>query len=788
MLLNYLKVALRSFAANKLYSFINIFALSVAMACGILAYVNFDFARGQDRFHRNLSELFVLRSVTAVDRGQNHIGITPYPLGSELMRDVPQIERMTRVVFAWVPVRVGEQTFNIQTYYVEPDFLRMFTFPQISGNANTLDDKSRIILTRKTAEKYFGGEDPIGKVMTLQSGGEASGDFVVAAVLEDIPSNSSLQFGALLPMASLPRASQLNENWNTWSHETIVQVKDPAIVEQIESRLAGYVETRNAMSPDLPLSQIYLTPMEEVAALSRNLTNDIFKEGMHPAAIFGPTITSILLLITACFNFMNTSLAFSAVRLKEVGVRKVLGSSRYQLVVQFIGENLILCSLALLIAVGLAEVFVPAYSNLWVDWELTLSYSDNMGLFVFLVVMLVGMSIVSGAYPSIYVSRFTPVSILTGRQRFSGNHWLMQGILTFQFSLSALTILAGIVFTSNASFLENINLGFDTKQTIAIPLQGSGAFETLRNAAGQHPDVQEVEGVRHLIGYNQSTLTARSGPTERRVAVLQGGFDQLSVMNLKLAQGRDFDRKLRSDRDGSVIVSRKFAREFQWDQPVGQRVTIDSSSYTVIGVVEDFYNRSVWNPVQPSAFLVAEPENFRYLVVRAELANLQRVNDFLRETWQQRVPNVPYEGFYGSELVANAVSVSSSIRLVFLYVSGVAIAIAAMGLFALSSLIIVKRTKEIGIRKVLGAPVLHILNLLNRRIALVLLVSGLLAAVSGSFLIGIFLDSLYAYHVEMQFWHFALAGAIVVLIGLITVSSQVYRVATSNPVESLKYE
>jgi len=249
-----------------------------------------------------------------------------------------------------------------------------------------------------------------------------------------------------------------------------------------------------------------------------------------------------------------------------------------------------------------------------------------------------------------------------------------------------------------------------------------------------------------------------------------------------------FDKTFRSDQDEAIIVTQKFAREFQWEEPVGQRVQIDSVMYTVIGVVEDFYNRSVWNPIQPSAFLVAKEEEFRYILVRARTAKLRAVSEYMTEAWRAVAPNVPFEGFYGSDAVRNAVEVSSSIRKVFLAVSGAAIAIAAMGLFALSSLIIVKRTKEIGIRKVLGAPVGHIVNLLNRQIAIVLVISGLIAAVSGSFMIDMFLGSIFAYHVELQAWHLAMAGGIVFFIGLITVSSQVYRVALANPVECLKYE
>ncbi len=570
MLVTYFKVALRSFRSNKLYTFINVFALSVAMACGIVAYVNYDFAQSYDQFHKNVDDLYVLRSITAIDRGQNHLGITPTPLGPALVKDHPQIESMARIVFSWSPLRFEDRVFNEAIYYVDAPFLKMFTFPVLSGDDQALNDRSRIIVTKKTAEKYFGDANAVGKVMTLQAGDRQTGTFIVGAVLQDIPSNSSLQFDALLPRAALPNAAETNADWNDWSHETFVQVREASVLKELEESLGTYVERQTSANPDLPVSQFYVESMNEVAENSRALTNDIFKPGMHPAAVFGPTVISILLLMTACINFMNTSLAFYAGRLKEVGVRKVLGSVRSQLVTQFIGENLVLSLLSLAAAIGLAEIFVPAYSNLWPEWDLTLSYSANGGLFAFLALLLVTMSVFSGAYPSLYVSRFSPVTILTGRQRLGGKNWLMRSILTFQFALSALTVLTGIVFADNADFMEKIDLGYDARQTLVVPLQKTNTFEALRNEAIQNPEVLGVEGGRHVVGYSQSTLTARSGDNERRVATFRVGYDYLTVANVNLIGGRGFDRNLKTDRDDAIIVTRKFAKEFDWDDPIGQ--------------------------------------------------------------------------------------------------------------------------------------------------------------------------------------------------------------------------
>jgi ABC-type antimicrobial peptide transport system permease subunit len=496
----------------------------------------------------------------------------------------------------------------------------------------------------------------------------------------------------------------------------------------------------------------------------------------------------VLLLLTACFNFMNTSLAFSALRLKEVGVRKVLGGLRRQLVAQFIGENLLLCTIALSIAIGLAEWLVPAYSNLWTDIDLVLDYRENWGLLAFLIGLLAFISVAAGAYPALYVSAFSPVAILKGKQQLGGANRLMRSILTFQFALSTMTIIAGIVFTHNARFFEQLDLGFDAEQTIAVPLQSANVYAAYRHAVEQNPSIISVSGTRHQVGYNQAGLLAESESIKQQVAVLSVGAEYLETMGMQLTQGRSFDPNLATDKDQALIVNEKMARDFNWREPLGKQVTIDSVRYTVVGVVKNFYNRSVWRPMEACALRLADPEQFRYLVVRTDLRNVAATNGFLRETWQRLAPNVPYAGFYQDELLAEAVQVNASIKLLFIYISIAAIAIAAMGLFALSSLIIVKRTKEIGIRKVLGASVAHVVQLLNQQIMAVLAVAAILAALGGYLSLKSLMDSIFAYHINLQAWHFILAGAIVFMIGLVTVSSQVYRVATANPVEALRYE
>jgi len=789
MFKNYLKIALRNLIANKLYAVINVVALSVAMACAVVAYLNYDYSRSFDRFHENAERIFVARStVTVNDREQNY-GITPLPLGPALARDFAQVEKMARVVYSLSALEYGDKIFNEVTYYVDESFFEMFTFPLKLGSHEAIHDKSKLFISEDLALKYFGEDDPLGKQVSIHYSSGKTRDFFVGGVVQKIPANSSLQFDVLIPYAVLAEVSnEPQESWANWAHETFIQLASPVEIAAISRQLDRYLAVQNAASPDFQIARLYFDPFAQASQRARALTNDILKEGVHPAAVLAPSIIAVLLLLTACFNFMNTSLAFSALRLKEVGVRKVLGGLRRQLIAQFIGENLLLCTIALLIAIGLAEWLVPAYSNLWTDFDLVLNYRENWGLLAFLIGLLAFMSFAAGAYPALYVSAFSPVAILKGKQQLGGANWLTRSILTFQFALSTMTIIAGIVFTHNARFFEQLDLGFDAEQTIAVPLRSANVYTAYRNAVEQNPSIQSVSGTRHQVGYNQAGLLAESESKKHQVAVLSVGAEYLETMGMQLVQGRSFDLNLATDKDQALIVNEKMAADFNWSEPLGKQVTIDSVRYTVIGVVKNFYNRSVWRPMQACALRLTDPEQFRYLVVRTDLHNVVAANEFLREIWQRLSPNVPYAGFYQDEVLAEAVQVNGSIKLLFIYISMAAIAIAAMGLFALSSLIIVKRTKEIGIRKVLGASVAHIVQLLNRQIVAVLVVAGILAALGGYFSLEPLMSSIFAYHVNLQAWHFVLAGAIVFMIGLITVSSQVYRVATANPVESLRYE
>ncbi len=790
MFKNYFKVACRNLLKNKLYSLINIFGLSIAVAFCIVAYLNHDYNTSFDLFHQNAEEIYRLKSVRAQNGRERIWGYTPRPLAPALAQDFPSVKRAVRLSAATAVVKSGDKIFNERVLHADPDFFAMFTFPLKYGDFEVLRDKNKIVLSEAAAIKYFGDANPVGEQITLRYRDGQPRAFFIGAVAKKIPDNSSIQFDVLAALEILVDVGiDKPDSWSDWARATFVQSSDPAQMATLAQKMERYLAAHNAaVGPEWQVARFEVEPLQGMGMKTRDVRAEILKQAMHPAGIISPTIIAALLLLMACFNYINTAIASSSQRLKEIGVRKVVGGMRAQLVWQFLGENLLLCAIALVVGIALAEIFVPAYDQLWTYFELTLDYSQNLGLLFFLGGLLLLLGLVAGAYPAFYITAFHPVTIMRGKQKFGRSSWLSRTLLTFQFTISILTVIASIVFVQNAGFLRNMDLGYGKDMAIIVPLREAKYFAPFKNAVAQNPNIVSVGGSMSHVGYNWGNATVASASQKLETTLLSVGYNYLETMQIRLAQGRTFDENLPSDLQNAVVINQKFANELGWAEPLGQTVTLDTLRYTVIGVVEDFHNESVWRPIAPCLFRMAKPENIRHLAVRANAENLHATNEFLRETWRRVVPDLPYEGFYQEEVLAEAFEVSNNIKTMFIYIAVLAIAISAMGLFALVALNIARRTKEMGIRKVLGAGMLHIMNLVNKEFILLLCVATAVASLAGYFAMRALLESIYAYHVGFSALPFLLAGAIVFTAAALTVGSQVFKVATANPVEALRYE
>jgi len=792
MLTSYFKLALRTLYKSKLYALINITGLSVAIAVCITGYLNYQFSQSYDNFQQNRQSLYAVHSFKVLNGERQDWSLAPMPVGPAVTNDVAGVERFSRLQLAGGTLRYGDKVFNETFHCVDPDFLQMFTFKLLQGSATLVRDKRSLAISDEIAEKYFGTADPVGKQVEITVGDNAPTSFTVAGVFQRTPTNSTLQFNLLLPMENYFEFYQIDrQDWTRFARVTILQVPQNGDIAAIEAQLRRYLPISNESNPDWELAGLYIEPFVNIPKVARELRGDPYFS-MPGSAILGPSIVAVLVLLLACFNYVNTAVAFAGRRLKEIGIRKVVGGLRRQLIAQHLTENLVVCFIALLLGMGLAEIFVPAYDSLWPFMSISLSYSANPGLVLFLILLLPLTAVAAGAYPAFYVSAFRPVTIFTGTQRFGGTNALIRILLTLQFALSIMAIISGLVFRLNAEYIRSADLGFEREQVLVLPIRGESDYLTLKPVLKANPDVLVVAGSRNMVGYSWSTVEIERDEQRGEVALFKVGEEYFRTTGLSLASGRKLDWQLQSDLEAGVLVNETLVREFGWPEPEGHylKLTFDEQEreYRVVGVVRDFRTNGLWRPVLPSALILAPPANYRYLSIRIADGRLSHVSEFVRQSWKALFPGRPYDGFFLDQVMAEALQVSESIRESFFFIAIIAVLIAAMGLFALVSLNIAKRTKEIGVRKMLGASVARIGQLISKEFVLLLSIAFVVAVPLGYVSTELLMGSIYAYHVGFNPLPFLHAGVVMFLVAFLTVGLHVYRAATANPVSALRDE
>lgn len=792
MFASYVKLALRNLYRNKLYALINIFGLSVAIACCIAAYVNYEFSQSYDAFHSKRDRIYAVHTYKMLNKQHQEWATVPIPVAPLLASDVTGIERACRMVITRGVMRRGEHVFNETFHYADPGFFEMFSFKLLQGEPGFLQDKRSLALTEEIATKYFGQSDPIGEQVVLTTTGEEQLSFVVAAVISDPPANSTLHFDIVVPFdAYVDIYDVAPQDWSHFARTSYLELAPGADLSAIETQLATYLAPTNEHNPDWKVAGFFLEPMSNWAFVAQELRGDPYYS-MHPAAIIGPSVTALLVLLLACFNYVNTAIAFASRRLKEIGIRKVVGGMRGQLIVQYLSENLVLCLIALLLGLGLAHIFVPAYNALWPYIDLKLTYSDNVQLFSFLIVLLIFTAVAAGAYPAFYVSHFRPVTIFRGQLKLGGTNPLIRVLLTFQFALSIAAMVCGIVFSQNAEFIREADLGFERNQNLVVPVQSAQDYRVLKQALASHPDILNVGASRNLIGRSWHSVEIESEQQESQVQLFQIGERYLETFGHTVLQGRALDWNLQSDLDAAILVNEKLVEEFGWDSAPGKYVKLrfeeQEKEYRIVGVVRNFHAQGVWGPVEPAVMRLCQPEQYRYVSIRIAEDKLGATASHIQAEWKRLFPHRPYDGFFVDELLAEAMRVNESIRQVFVYIAIISVLIAAMGLFALVSLNIARRTKEIGIRKVLGASLARIGQLISREFMLLLTAACVLAIPMGYYLVNPLISSIFTYHVGFGAFPFALSFALMFVVALLTVGMHVYQAATANPAQALRDE
>jgi ABC-type antimicrobial peptide transport system permease subunit len=775
---------------SKVFVLINVLGMGIALACCIVAYLNYDFNNSYDEQHQEASSVYRVNFVREFQERTSKYGITPTPMALSLQENLTEVDDFVRFNSGGSNIRIGDELFRTRIGYTDPSFLEVFTFPIISGSAKEIGNKSKILLSDELAAKYFGDEDPLGKQIT-QLYGTGTKEYIVAGVFEKVVQNSSFRFDALTYFDNFYDINpQVDEHgWRSYT-SMFLNIKDDNRIPVITEQLQSHIEAQNAARDDFKITRFYLDPFVGMAVRAEQ--EDIYhylSESMPTAAVVAPTIMALLLLLIACFNFTNTSIAISSKRLKEIGIRKVMGGMRKHLILQFLGENILLCLMALVAGLIMAEFLVPAYNEMWDFVVLDLSYTENLDLILFLMGLLISTGLIAGSYPAFYITKFEPTAILKGTFKVGGTSLFSRILLTFQFMFTLLAVIMGVAFVQNATYQEELDVGFDKSGVIYARLENDNEYQTYRNSLASDGRITAMAGSKDQIFSSYYIDPIKYEKLEREVDMLDVGDEYLNTMGMTLMAGRNFKKDSETDRAEAVIVNEEFVKEFGWDDPIGKRlVWLDSVQLYVVGVVKNFYTRGFWEPLEPTLLRYAPSNLYTHLIVKTDVKNIIAVNESMEAKWKELFPNKRYNADFLDENMVEAVEVNQNIVTMFLFLGIIATLLSISGLYTLVSLNIIKRMKEIGVRRVLGASVSNVTRIINTEFVIILSIAAVLGSVASYYLADSLMSSIWAYYLNAGAVTFLLPTLFIFAVSGIVVVAKVFKAAVANPALTLRDE
>jgi putative ABC transport system permease protein len=794
MLRTYLLLTLRTFQKNKSAFIINLLGMSIALGCCIAAYVNYEFNAGFDELQQGAKDIYRVSFIHESENRETPYGVTPMPMPELIRSNNAEVEQVIRYISKSSMFRIGDEMFQTEFVYTDPNFMTVFRMDMLYGEAN-LNDPSRILISDKLAKTYFDSENVIGKPLTQIISGEPK-EFLISGVYRAFPSNSSFRFGLITAFdnyfTDATSKDVVLNDWKKWT-TTFVQVKDAAAIPRIEAQLKQYIKPQNEAREDLQARNFYLESFHGMAlrAVKARAQGHWFNMPMPPAAMIAPFMMAGFLLLVACFNFTNNAIAIAGKRLKEIGIRKVIGGRRKELIIQFLSESFIFCILAGALSLVLAEFFVAGWDAMWPGIELSVRYRDNLDFLItlFLFLLLCFTALLAGAYPAFYISSFKPIAVLKGTTRFGGNTILTKSLLVFQFSISLAAVIFAIAFYFNSRFQKEFDLGYDYRAVVQVPVQNESQYTQLSNVLQRLPEIASIGGSEHHIYSSSYKAPAKVREEKKEIDVLNVGDGYFNTVNVRVLEGRAFLPESASDLKEGIIVNEEFARFFKLDKAVGSRVTLsDTSNFYVIGVVKDVYLKALFQPLAPIAFRYTGKDNYRYLVASADNGDVSALNEQIRTEWKKLFPTILYTGRLMEQEMVMTMEHFDNVVILYTFLGLVAIIMSASGLYSLVSLNLQKRTKELGVRKILGASLSHLAVQSGKTFLIIMCFSFLIGSLFGSMMVNMMMDSVWEYYEAINVRVIGLSVLILFTICILTIGKKITAVIVRNPSESLRYE
>jgi putative ABC transport system permease protein len=795
MLKNYFITTLRNLSRNKIFSLINLSGLSVGLACCMLIFLYAKDELSYDRFHEKKNEIYRITSIaTSPDGNAMKMGITGMVPGPAFNREIPEVKTFVRLQDDGFAVRRGTEIFQQQTQVVDSNFFSVFTFPLLHGNAQSvLNDPYSLVLSEETAKKYFGTNEAVGQTLELKVDSTFK-PFKVTGIAKNAPQNSSIKFSMLLPM-SFKRLQGEDKDWLNFYLNTFVVLPAGANTQNIEAKMAQ-VFGRNAKQQLQEAIEKYnykekisyhLQPFLEIHLSQDFKAENGLSDASNPVYSYILSGISLFIFLIACINFINLTVARSLKRAKEIGIRKVMGSQRRQLIAQFLGESFILAFFAFLLAIGLVFLLLPFFNTL-ANKALSFSYLLDAKLITGFIGMFVLTGLLAGIYPALVLSRFNPVETLYGKLRFGGRNLLAKSLVVLQFSLATFLVIATVVIYAQFSFLVNYNLGYNDKNVAVL---NAGPFsrdklDLIKTTLLQNPAVTAVAADQ---GGRWGTHAHINGGQDAEFDMKIIDENYLSLLQIPVASGRGFSKAFASDTATGVMVNESFVKMAGWKTPLGETVDFfyQNKKYNVIGVVKDYHYTALNEKIGPQIFLANPQYQLRDVFVKIKPDKTAEVLPFLQKTFKQLFPFQPYTYKFKDADNEQQYAAEKKWKQIISFGAVLTIFISCIGLFGLSLLAAERRTKEIGIRKVLGASVAAITRALATSFLKLVLLSAIIAIPAAALLMQQWLQN-YPYRVSLSWWMYGLATTMIFLIALLTISFQSVKAAMANPVKNLRTE
>jgi putative ABC transport system permease protein len=774
MFTNYLKLAVRHMKRHWGYSLINILGLSIGMACCILIFLWVQHELSYDRFHERADDLYLI-TVTSDSRTWTS---SPWALVPTLKNDFPEILKGSWYGVIPLLARYEQKSFFEKAALVGDEFLEMFTFPFVEGNAEyAFKDLNSVVLTEQAAARYFGSEDPIGKVIQFEN----QIDLVVTGVIKDVPDNSHMEFD-LVVSAILIIGEPRTRTWSmdVSSYVLLPNQADPVEVEnKISETIIKYDRRTNNKY------YVGLFPVKKIHLHSFYGTDPIMYVYVFSAI-------AVIVLLIACINFMNLTTARSSIRINEIGIRKVCGGDRKDLIKQFLGESMGLALVALIGAVVLVRFLLPGFNSLAAK-QLEFNILDNGALLAGLVLLAVFVGFIAGSYPALYFSSFQPERMLKNTSRAgSSRSGLRKTLIVTQFAASVLLIIATATIYKQIQFIRSKDLGFNKDQILVVRArqQLRANYNIIKERLLTNPDVLHVSAASSIplsIGNNNPVYWEGKGPDSYvRMNFVCVDYDYFETFDMGMSYGRSFSREYPTDQQ-NYIINEAALKLTGYEDPIGRMFSMWENEGTIVGVVKDFHGTSLHNDIRPIVFVMYQNLPYSNWFIKIRGSRIAQSMDFVKRTIAAVVPGYPVEPEFLDEHFQRQYINEDRLGKILVYFTGLAIFISCLGLFGLAAFMAARRSKEIAIRKVLGASIWSVMRILSKEFIVLIVLANTIAWPLGFFVMSRWMNN-FSYHASIGLGVFIAAGTVALVIALLTVSYQTFRAATANPADRLRNE